>query len=510
MLRQDTAQKKIGSCPSCHAGLRSVPGGRSRCRRSWLQGVTAAVVLIFAMASLFVISDKSVSAQQPTTLRCRFEQQTVAVEDNVTLFVELLDVADFYGYELTLKFNGARIQFEDADAGRAGINLQIGDFLSPDFVVLNEVNNSAGQARLALTQLSPSEAVSGTGELARATLTGVASGLVSFSFADVVLSDPAGVSIPVTTQGCSVEVTPGEGTATPPPPDGDAMITVEPNADATLIYTGTNGLPISIQVPAGAVTDTITLVYTEGTAPSTAPLSYQFAGVHFWLEAFRNNVKLEGYVFQIPIQIELNYTNADITGLAEESILLYYFEKTQGGWATDGIQILERIPSVNQLRVSVAHLTEFATFTLPVNTEATGSIGGIIFEDLNRNRVHDPDEPGVRALIKLYLLDSERAWSTLSKTDGTYLLQRLPNGEYFIEITPLVNTAYIFTTSATVNVEVSGGAGVSGVDFGLDMGSLWVIFLPTTARWSSASGVGSTGMSLYLPAIASNMEVRRD
>ncbi|MBX3000923.1 MAG: hypothetical protein KF893_20540 [Caldilineaceae bacterium] len=442
--------------------------------RCWQRGVALAMGILLILA-LSLLSSRQAAAQQSPILRCRVDGTSIAVAGNATFVIELLNVDDLYGYELTLRFNGARVHFEDADPGRAGVNFQVGDFLSPDFVVLNDVNNTTGQAQLALTQLSPSEPVSGSGELGRATIKGVSSGMVSFSFADVVLSDPTGVAIPVTLQGCSIEVLPGE--TTPPPPDGDAIIVVEPGAGSTLVYTNTNGLPITIQIPAGAVTDTITLVYTEGTMPSTGPLGLQFAGVHFWLEAYRNNVKIEGFVFQIPIQVELRYLDADVIGLAEESIMLYYFNRLQGAWATDGIEIVDRNLVSNRLFVSLAHLSEFATFTTPSNAAETGSITGEVFQDVNLNGIREIGEGGVRALVKLYLLDTERQWTTLSQADGSYNFRRLPDGVYFIEVVPLLDVNYILTTSATINVQVSNGGGVSGANFGIAFQEPWVLYL---------------------------------
>ena len=94
-------------------------------------------------------------------------------------------------------------------------------------------------------------------------------------------------------------------------------------------------------------------------------------------------------------------------------------------------------------------------------------------------------------MIKLYLLDSERIWTTLSKTDGSYIFRHLPDGEYFIEITPLVDTAFAYTTSATVNISVSEGSGVAGIDFGLTLADkVWFVYLPATIRSVPATGLG--------------------
>ncbi|MBX3053574.1 MAG: hypothetical protein KF753_19005 [Caldilineaceae bacterium] len=198
----------------------------------WLRnGVLASVMMLMILS--FAISGGQASAQGSTVLRCRLDKSTVDVDANVTLFIEAVDVTNFYGYELTLKYSGTRIHFEDADTTKSGVNLQIGDFLSPDFVVLNEADNSAGRTSLALTQLSPSSAVSGTGELARATLKGVSAGLVTFAFADVVFSDPAGVAIPVTLQNCSVNVLASDATATPTITPTPTTSTVTPTPTGT-------------------------------------------------------------------------------------------------------------------------------------------------------------------------------------------------------------------------------------------------------------------------------------
>jgi len=232
MLHQNISPQTIARSHGAAAPSRTQSARGQQNLQPWLRNILVACAILLVMASFFV-SNRHVSAQQSATLRCRVDKTTVAVDDNATLFIEVLDVADLYGYELTLKFNGSRIHFVDADPGKSGINLQVGDFLSPDFVVLNEANNDTGQATLALTQLSPSVAVSGTGELARTTLVGVAPGMVSFSFANVVLSDPAGVAIPVALQGCSIEVTGGNATATPTPTGTGTPTTPTPTPTPT-------------------------------------------------------------------------------------------------------------------------------------------------------------------------------------------------------------------------------------------------------------------------------------
>lgn len=192
------------------------------------------------------------SAEQSATLRCRLENTTINIDGETIFVLEVLDVSNLYGYELNLTFGATRVHIEDADPDKAGINLAIGDFILPDFVVVNTADNSTGKIRLALTQLSPSTAVSGSGELARATIKGVSAGITNFTFTDAVLSDPEGKAIPVQLQNCSLQMT-EEGTATP---------TVTPTATSTVAATST-----STSTPTPSITPTATPTVT-GTPPT--------------------------------------------------------------------------------------------------------------------------------------------------------------------------------------------------------------------------------------------------
>ncbi len=191
--------------------------------------MTSVVLLILLAVSL--MSQRSF-AQDPTTVRCRVENTTLDVGQTTTLFIEVLNVSQLYGYELRLKYNASRVQFQDADAAKPDVNLAIGTFLKPDFVFSNVADNSKGEVLLVVTQLSPSVAVDGSGELARATLEATRPGIIQFSFADVILSDPTGKAITTRLTGCTLEITGVEETAT-------STTTATPMATATPTVTTT-------------------------------------------------------------------------------------------------------------------------------------------------------------------------------------------------------------------------------------------------------------------------------
>lgn len=96
----------------------------------------------------------------------------------VTLYVE--DVQGLYGVDVRLSFDTAILQVVDAAPATAGIQIApLNTFLQPDFVVRRKACNGVdptdadctgpGLVWYAATQVSPSEAVSGSGPLAAVT-----------------------------------------------------------------------------------------------------------------------------------------------------------------------------------------------------------------------------------------------------------------------------------------------------------------------------------------------------
>jgi hypothetical protein len=136
-------------------------------------------------------------------------------------------------------------------------------------------------------------------------------------------------------------------------------ITVPTDTEITLVYTDTQGSATVIQVPSGAVTEEITLVYTPVETP-TAPSDFAFAGHTFDLDAYRNGSLLSGFTFIVPVTITLQYTDADIAGLDEDSLMLEYW----GGsaWVDAACGAYDRHPDGNWLAVAICHLSQFALF----------------------------------------------------------------------------------------------------------------------------------------------------
>lgn len=140
---------------------------------------------------------------------------------------------------------------------------------------------------------------------------------------------------------------------------------VEPDPGGSLVYTDTQGLPTIIRVPPGGVTGTVVLAYVPLAAPThPLPPLKRFAHHAFTLDAWTlDGVHLPGFVFQAPVTVEINYSNADVRQVTEPSLEL-------DTWAGDAWQdaacgLYDRQAAANRLSLPVCHLSEFALIGEP-------------------------------------------------------------------------------------------------------------------------------------------------
>jgi hypothetical protein len=120
--------------------------------------------------------------------------------------IAVTGAAGVYGAEAHLSFDPAVVEVVDADGGRPGVQIALGDLLSPDFVATNAVDNAAGTIDIALTQLAPTPPSDGEGALAVITFQAVATGTSPISFSDLILADSDGGQMPAEVQGGTVNV----------------------------------------------------------------------------------------------------------------------------------------------------------------------------------------------------------------------------------------------------------------------------------------------------------------
>jgi hypothetical protein len=124
----------------------------------------------------------------------------------IAMAIHIENATRLYGAEVHLAFDPARLEVQDADPDTEGVQIQAGDFPSPDFVVQNQADNVKGTIDYAATQLAPREAVDGSGVLATVTIKGKDKGTSSLTFVGAKLADPDGQEIPSQTVDGRVEI----------------------------------------------------------------------------------------------------------------------------------------------------------------------------------------------------------------------------------------------------------------------------------------------------------------
>jgi hypothetical protein len=135
---------------------------------------------------------------------------------------------------------------------------------------------------------------------------------------------------------------------------------IEPELGATLVYTDALGSPTVIQVPAGAVTGTVTLVFQPQEGAILPPPGTAFAGHAFTLDAYRGGDRLPGLQLDPPLTATIAYADAEVAGLDEDTLELWVGDGAE--WSTEGISVTGRYTAANQLEATVPHLSHFAVF----------------------------------------------------------------------------------------------------------------------------------------------------
>ena len=139
---------------------------------------------------------------------------------------------------------------------------------------------------------------------------------------------------------------------------------ISPEAGGSLVYTGTQTTTTTVQVPAGAVSEAVTLRFTPGEA-ATPPQGYSSGHHTFDLDAYLEGDLLDGFTFGQPVTITIQYSDDDVIGLDESSLALFYRDEI--GWhdaaqSCDPPSVYTRDLDENRISIAICHLSHFALF----------------------------------------------------------------------------------------------------------------------------------------------------
>lgn len=202
-------------------------------------------------------------AQEGVTVRPDPLSLEIGTGGTGTVDILVEDVTDLYALEFEITFDPTLVEVVDADPGKQGVQIEAGDFLSPDWLLNNTADNDNGTIAFALCQINPSPPQSGDGVLAIITWRSKGAGTSPLHFAHLLLAAPGGVEIPASAENGQIAVmsaqAPRANTRTPTP---TATPTGTPNSLAPMSTLTATPIPPTSTPPATAV--------LEGTEPPAA------------------------------------------------------------------------------------------------------------------------------------------------------------------------------------------------------------------------------------------------
>jgi len=144
-----------------------------------------------------------------------------------------------------------------------------------------------------------------------------------------------------------------------------SIATISHTLDNTVHFSQAADGSVTLDIPAGAVSETTVIVHTPDIAVVEArPGGFRRSGLTFELQACQRGECLGDYAFDKAITATLHYSDTHVEGLIGDELYLYTWNRsawvdtvTDCGWPLAAYQ---RHPEVNQLIVPLCHFTRFA------------------------------------------------------------------------------------------------------------------------------------------------------
>jgi hypothetical protein len=237
------------------------------------------LILALAVLASFLPATPLTHAQgtPPAQIRIFPAAIEIPVNEAREVAVEAVDVQALYGIDISLTFDPRAVEVVDADPGSDGVQVALGNFLDPGFVVINKADNLVGTARVVMTQLNPSLPKNGAGLLIVVNLRGKISGAsaaLTLTRVDLARRDGAvftgalvagQVQVVAGSSGPAPTPFPKQGAVTPAPPTA----TVSAPSPATASPAATR--PASTIAPTPVVPPTPTGAPTAPPAAAAVP-----------------------------------------------------------------------------------------------------------------------------------------------------------------------------------------------------------------------------------------------
>jgi hypothetical protein len=175
--------------------------------RAIIQDTPRTVLAAIILLSVVTFTQQPAAARGQTLVRLSPREPQVGEDSTASLEVQLENVENLYGFDIRLSFDPNVVEVVDADPDVDVIQVQHGNLLNLDFVVRNGADNAEGTVWYAITQMNPSEPVSGSGVAFTVTFRGKEAGATSpLRITHGQLVTRSGEEIPTTTEDGEIVV----------------------------------------------------------------------------------------------------------------------------------------------------------------------------------------------------------------------------------------------------------------------------------------------------------------
>ena len=205
---------------------------------TWRSFVLHVCLLILAVAAPVAHAQ----SEPPVAIAVAPTSLELAPGQEGEIAIEARDARDLYAFDVTLTFDPAAVTVVDSDPSLDGVQVGLGLFLDPGFVIINQADHQTGVVHVAMTQLSPSQPKSGAGPLVVVRLRASATSPLTLTRAE--LARPDGSKLPVALSSGQVmiaQTASARPTATPLPTQAASlsMPTGTPEEDEPALPTAT-------------------------------------------------------------------------------------------------------------------------------------------------------------------------------------------------------------------------------------------------------------------------------
>ncbi len=136
------------------------------------------------------------------------------------------------------------------------------------------------------------------------------------------------------------------------------------------------------------------------------------------------------------------------------------FDLTRNFWGTVDVNVIDAMV-VDDNESALRPTGDFVPMIAP------GSVGRVVWKDIDQDGIQDTNEPGVAGIgVKLFRADNTEIGSSTTSASGAYVFENVPNGNFYVEYTLSDAQRQMFTNanqgSDFVDSNVASIVGIKG------------------------------------------------